>query len=1114
MATSNRDRIGQGFELLAAGLQPFIDREVRAAKQGQDWLAMLQSRDGKRGSTWTYNRDDPLLLLRVLTEDAEVFKNRLSRPEQAFASELREVRNRWAHNEAFSPDDTYRALDTMERLLTAVEAADQAERVRKLRLDHQRAQYEQETRRAVKAASVASVPGAGLKPWREVLRPHPDVAAGRYESAEFAANLHLVATGDREVGEEYREPVSFFQRTYLTEGLRDLLDRASRRLTGDANASPVVNLQTNFGGGKTHSMLALYHLCSGTPTSAYPQEVQDVLAGRDLTAGVRRVALAAQYLKPGQVSVKDDGTQVHTIWGELAWQLGGREAYDLVADADRTATNPGDALRALISAYSPCLILIDEWVTYARQMYGQDGLPGGSFDTQFTFAQTLTETVASVPGAMLVLSIPASDAATNGDQAGGGSEEEVGGPYGREALRRLQNVVRRVAVQWRPASAPESFEIVRRRLFEEPDAAARRDISAVARQFVQFYAEHRGEFPRECAEIAYEERIRAAYPIHPELFDRLYSDWSTLDRFQRTRGVLRLMSTVVHALWSGDDPGPLIMAGSVPLAVPRVNSEITQYLPDAWRPIVDTDIDGEGSTPVRIDAERPAFGQRSLTRRLARTIFMGAAPTLHTPHKGIDRQRLWLGTAMPGDTVGNFGSAVEVLSQRATYLYVDDARYWFDTQASVTRTAQDHAARLREQPEEVWAELVRRLAAERATRGDFAAVHVCPEDTDAVPDTEDAKLVILHPRQVHSKANGDSAARQFAQQCLDNRGTAPRINRNTVVFLAPDSRRMEELTDAVCDYKAWNYVCARVEELNLTAQQKLMAERRRDQADEAVRLRIAATYTWVLVPEQPDPQGTTPRINAANASGSQERLAERVSAKLRQNGQLATKYGARNVRMDLDGPLQSAWSRGHISVGDLWSYYRRYPYLTRLADRSVLAEAVTAVFNLNTWEVEGFALAEGFDETSGRYLGLTIPHESDFGQVTDDTLLVLPTVARQQQNNDQASSGQDEKDTGTETPATSQTGTDTAPPPATAGQQQATNARFFGVIRLNPERYARDLTRVAQEVLQHLAADGVDLNITVEVSATKPDGFSDDKVHIITENARTLKFDQFGFEND
>jgi hypothetical protein len=271
MATSNRDRIGRGFELLAAGLAPFVDQLMSAAAgSAGDWLGLLEARENARhGTGKSFSKTDPQLLLRVLTEEWRVFKDVLSRPEQAFASELRDARNKWAHNEPFNPDDTYRALDSMERLLTAAGAPTQAEEVRKLRLDHQRATYEAETKKVLKATSVVSVPGTGLKPWREVVTPHDDVASGRYSASEFAADLYLVAKG--EGSSEYVDPVHFFQRTYLTEGLRDLLVRAGRRLSGDLNASPIVNLQTNFGGGKTHSMLALYHLCSGLSVTQYPQ---------------------------------------------------------------------------------------------------------------------------------------------------------------------------------------------------------------------------------------------------------------------------------------------------------------------------------------------------------------------------------------------------------------------------------------------------------------------------------------------------------------------------------------------------------------------------------------------------------------------------------------------------------------------------------------------------------------------------------------------------------------------------------------------------------------------------------------------------------------------------
>jgi predicted AAA+ superfamily ATPase len=1108
MATSNRDRIGRGFELLAEGLEPFVDRHMSDAASGADWVKLLEARDkGRHGATKPLNKQDPATLLRVLTEEWRVFKDALSRAEQSFASELRETRNRWAHNAAFSADDTYRALDTMERLLTAAGAAGQAEEARRLRADHQRAVFEAETRRMVKQQEAGVVvAGQGLKPWREVLVPHDDVATGNFSASEFAADLHMVARGEGTA--EYVDPAHFFRRTFLTEGLRELLDRAVRRVGGDANASPIVNLQTNFGGGKTHSLLALWHLLSGVAVAALPQEVQDVVGDRGLPAGVRRVALVGTHLSPMGASEKPDGTKVATLWGEMAWQLGGRAAYDLVAAADAAHTNPGEALRELIAAHAPCLILIDEWVAYARQLWGREDLPAGTFDTQFTFAQSLTEVVKTVPGALLVISIPAShDPERDGES--GGSALEVGGPNGQEALQRLQNVVRRIADQWRPANSEESFEIVRRRLFQAPSAAALADIAAVARQFSQFYVRHTGEFPREVIDPAYEQRLRAAYPIHPELFDRLYKDWSTLDRFQRTRGVLRLMSAVVHALWVAQDASPMILPGTVPLDVATVTSEITQYLPDTWKPIVDSDIDGPGSTPVKIDTERPTLGGRAITRRLARSIFIGSAPTLRSAHRGIERARAWLGVAIPGDTVGNFGSAIDLLSQRATYLYAEGSRYWYDTQASVTRTAADYADGLRDRPEEVWAEIVRRLGAERRARGGFAGVHVAPDSTADIADTEDVRLVILHPSRAHSRGAADSAAMRFAREAFERRGSGQRANRNMVVFLAPDAKRLEELADAARDYLAWDWIAGRVEDLNLSPQQVRQVESNRSRSDETVASRIAQTYHWALVPEQPDPT-RPPVITAEKSDGGTGLLADRVADKLTRAGLLAASVAARSIRLDLDQRLASVWGRGHVAVGELWSYYCRYPYLMRVRDRAVLEEGIRSTLTSFAWELEGFALAESYDDASGRYAGLVLPGAgAHFGQITDATLLVAPAAATAQAAAAPVPEG----------PAvvTQKTTDEAVPTPATGAVEVAkpANTRFFGVYQVDPERYGRDLTRLSQEILQQLAAvDGARLEVTVEVHARKDDGFPHDKVRVVLENARTLKFQQFGFETD
>ena len=679
----------------------------------------------------------------------------------------------------------------MERLLTAVDATAEADAVRKLRRDAQAAAFSAETRRAVQV--VTGVEGHGLKPWREVITPHKDVRDGKMRGAEFAADLYWVSKG--EGSREYVEPVEFFRRTYLTEGLRELLAAATRRIGGDRNAPPVWNLQTNFGGGKTHSMLALYHLLSGTPLDSYPDEVRKVLGGVTLPAA-RRAVLVGNHFKAGAATRKPDGTEIRTLWGELAWQLGfsaggeaeARRAYEIVRSADETRSNPADALGTLISAYAPCLILIDEWVAYARQLYGRDDLAGGTFDTQFTFAQTLTEVVKAVPGALLVVSIPASSAGPTSEEAERGATDiEVGGLNGAQALARLQQVIHRIADQWRPASSVESFAIVRQRLFEDPGADAQADIGAVARVFTDFYARNRAEFPSGVAEPSYEERIKSAYPLHPELFDRLYRDWSTLDRFQRTRGVLRLMSAVIHELWERDDPAPLILPGGVPLDADDVLTEISQYLEDSFKPVIDADIDGASSTPAMIDASRPALGQRKVTRRLARAIFLGSAPTLKAAHRGIERQHIWLGHRHPGRhdrelrerAVAAVGSGdVPVLGGGA--VLVLDRRVRAEDGARARRPAEGPAGG------DVGGD-PRRLAPERSTRGMFAQVQIGPERSDDIPDEAAVRLVIVHPQFRHTR--GDLRQRGGSFRVHGRAGTRDRAPAEQEHARVPRRRR-------------------------------------------------------------------------------------------------------------------------------------------------------------------------------------------------------------------------------------------------------------------------------------------------------------------------------------
>lgn len=1125
MAITNHERIGKALEVLKAGLPGFVERELKAAHGEKWWATVTQITRATAQIRGTANAPewDAAALLKVLWECwNEVFSRTLGRADRSVVSELIEVRNKWAHQKTFSTDDAYRAIDSMHRLLNAVGARDQAEELSRQATELLRLKFDEQARwekRKTQTTLGFEASVAGVKPWREVVTPHPDVSSGKYQLAEFAADLWEVY--QQRGTSEYRDPEEFFRRTFLTIGLKDLLIRSLRRLGGQGS-DPVVELQTNFGGGKTHSMLALFHLFSGRPATDMPG-LEPVMqeAGIPLPKNVKRVVVVGTKIKPGQPDKKEDGTVVRTIWGEIAWQLGGKAGFAMVKEADATSTNPGDAFGTLLRKFSPCLILIDEWVAYARQLHEQSDLPGGSFETQFTFAQTLTEEVKATKGAMLVVSLPASsDGIAGVSPTSDANDEEVGGLRGREALASLRNVVSRVAAAWRPANADESFEIVRRRLFQPMDNEKSKARDIVAKAFCDLYRDKHQEFPHECGEPDYERKIKSAYPIHPEVFERLYKEWSTLVKFQRTRGVLRLMAGVIHRLWVDNDRSPLILPASIPLDDPAIGSQMTSYLPSGWETVIESDIDGVDSTPCKIDREKPNLGRYAACRRVARTLFLGSAPTPGASNRGEEDRRIKLGCVHPGEEPAIFGDALRYLAQSATYLYQDSGRYWYATQPTVTKTAEDRAERFKHEADKVAEEIRRRVREELSDRGDFTRVHSFPASSGDVPDELETRLVALDVDAPYSKQEPNLALKA-AQGILEMRGNSPRLYRNTLVFLAADRTRLDELETASRYYLAWNSICRDSEgdkpRLNLDNFQKAQASSQRENWDKTVSSRIAETYQWLLTPTQPNPQSPvewqTSRVSGADS------LAVRAAKKLKGEAQLVTMLHPTALRQELDKvPLwrPSASSQpevggDHVAIKQLIEDFARYPYLLRVKNSAVLIDSVREGVASVTWREETFAFAESFDERKNRYAGLragvmvNVSSDGFFG------LVVKPDAAIRQFASEQPSPPPAPAP-GKPAEAAVQPDSGEVPNPA---RPPSSPKRFYGTVKIDASRMNRDTSTISQEVVQHLAGLlTASVDVTIEIQATVPEGVPENVVRIINENCRTLNFTAHGFESD
>lgn len=942
-----------------------------------------------------------------------------------------------------------------------------------------------------------------MKPWREIIVPHPDVLNGTFQQSEFAADLTAVRTGKATL--EYGDAKAFYERTFITEGMGRLLTQVAQRLNGKGG-EPVIQLQTAFGGGKTHTMLAVYHLASrkcslddllGIPTLLDQSGLLNVPQARIAVIDGTRHA-------PGQ-PWKSDNQTIQTLWGELAWQLGGSEAFAMVEVADGNGTSPGkDVLCDLLTRYAPCVVLLDELVVYIRQFVESQPISGGTYDSNLSFIQSLTEAAKLVPNAVVLASLPESD-------------NQAGGPRGISALKALEAIFNRVQALWKTVAPEEAFEIVRRRLFEQIRDPKARD--QVCRAFADAYVAEGAKLPQETQEARYYDRMVQSYPIHPEVFAQLYEEWTTIDGFQRTRGVLKLMAKVIYRLWQDDNKDLMILPGSLPLYDSSARNELIYYLGPGWDPVMDRDIDGNGAETALLEAKEPRFGAVQAARRVARTVFLSSAPSsisMHPGNRGIVRQRVILGCLQPGQSSSLYSDVLNRLADQLVHLHLsgekaqDTTRFWFDTKAGLRREMEERKKRFEDKNEvrAKMAEIVKRLAAGATF---FDGTHTFIPHSD-VPDDGALRLVILSPESFYSKEE-PRLATDGVLEYVRNNGTKPRYRGNRLFFLAPDHGALTRLRDCIRVALAWNSIVEDVGAMRLVLD-NLQAEMARKElkAAEEVLPRVAREcYKWLLCPSQESPTGK-PSVETVSLNTSGAALGPEIERVCLDNEWVIATWSPIHLRTKLK---ELYWKPGTPAkkAAEFWEDTLRYLYLPRLKERGVLAQAI--VKGAGTRDFFGTA----YGEHEGKFDGFKF---GDSNVQFDDTLLLIePEAAKAYEDANQPApppvptpfSG-----TGIIPPGPTPSGPvplgptlPGATPPAPTSPSKAKS--FHGSATIAPAAAKMRLVQIAEEIIATLTADpNAEVKVRIEIEANFSNGAADQTKRAVSENAKTLGFNTAEWE--
>ena len=1127
----NKDALLRGLDIYRSEMSEFIVRALRQKpglrleqavagslidRQAQDFAAKLRENGGNVPGAIEIGFIPNL----VERNWAELFQHRFTRATtiRNRLRNIRDIRNDLAHDTSgkdITPDKAETSLYFISEVLGSINCPEQAQDVLDIReLIRGAGALETappgplETESPMPTPPPAPAPepgrrsgGGPYKPWRDAMPPKQDVAEGSFIEADFAADLQQVCDGTAPA--MYGDPLEFFRCTYITRGIRDLLVTTTRRVNGQGG-NPVVQTKTGFGGGKTHSLIALYHLLKSAhelldaPDGIRVAGVSDQIAGILKDAGVdpaRRAeakvcVLQGTWLSPTGGRRTDAGDPLRTLWGEMAWQLGGQAGYETVGAAARQGVAPGGAeLDRLFQLAGPSVILMDEIINYARN---------ADLDTISTFFQNLTEAVNRRRDVALIVTLPV-------------STTEAGGARGEEALAVLENILNRTqaVTQVAQASNDEAFAVVRQRLFqEECDADAR---EATCQAFYRMYQHGAGDYPPEAREARYLERLRQCYPIHPEIFDRLYDDWSLYHQFQRTRGVLRMMAQTISWLCADADPSPMILPGSLPFSESSISEEFVRLLGPQWSAVMG-EVDGENSRTHAIDRQRPGrFGSvGGAARRAARAVFLGSSTQKAV--RGATTRQVNLGVVMPGHGAAVYSEAVQTMDGELYHFYRgNDDRYYFDSEENLNKVASDRAAELSN--DALDAEIVRRLS-EFNQRSPDRAVIAAPPSPAEVRDDDHARLVILRPDQPKSSrsAERDHAADAAGAMLFTCGNAARRTRPNTLLFLAASSDGVREMRAAARRFKAWDSIIngdRRVS--NLTGDRLSQSRAQQQEANAALQNALANAYRWIMAPSQPDPQRAEYETDRWRQIGGHPDLAANALQRFVADELLVDALSPEALNRRLH---ERVWNgpnpRYHITVDELWDLLTRNIYLgLRLRNRTVLEQCLTEGIRTGV-----FGRADGYDSATSQYRNLRrgISESGATYQalpLTGATLIIEPEMA--QLLLDEAG--------GADTGATGSAGElpgvrpkpglddDYPAPTPTPAPQPRRPRRVTARKTVQSDVALYDFNRLRDEIIRNLRNDGGTVTVEVIINGEKADGFSESITRAIRENSLQLELE-------